>query len=104
MDHPESRRPISSQHAGLLRRVGALLRPVTKEGPAEQAAPTADDEAGVEALGERLERLEAVVEGLQDALYRQSRRQDERIDEIRRRTEPDEIARALSADARRRGL
>jgi hypothetical protein len=104
MDHPDPARPISSQHAGLLNRVGGLLRPVVK--PRRPAAPEvgARAEAGVEELRERVDRLETVVEGLQDALYRQSVREDTRINEMRRRTEPDEMARALSEDARRRGL
>ncbi|HEX4804811.1 MAG TPA: hypothetical protein VFU94_02825 [Conexibacter sp.] len=51
-----------------------------------------------------MERLESVVEGLQDAVYRQARQHDAAIAELRERTDPAEIARALSADARRRGL
>jgi len=55
-------------------------------------------------LAARVERLESVIEGLQDAIYRQAQQQDREIAELRRRTEPAEIARALSDDARRRGL
>jgi vacuolar-type H+-ATPase subunit I/STV1 len=55
-------------------------------------------------LEERLQHLEALVEGLQDALHRESMRHDERIAELERKTEPEELAKALSADARRRGL
>ncbi len=55
-------------------------------------------------LRDRVAELEAMVEGLQDALYRHSRQEDERIAELRHRTEPEEMARALSEDARRRGL
>jgi hypothetical protein len=62
------------------------------------------DRRRYEELRDRVERLESVVEGLQDALYRETQRQDERIAALHARTEPDEIARALSADARRRGL
>jgi hypothetical protein len=62
------------------------------------------DRRRYEELRDRVERLESVVEGLQDALYRETQRQDERITALHARTEPDEIARALSADARRRGL
>jgi len=58
----------------------------------------------VQDLQDRLERLERVVEGLQDALYSESRRQNDRVDELRTRIEPSEIARALSDDARKRGL
>jgi hypothetical protein len=52
----------------------------------------------------RLDALEAMVEGLQDSVDRQVRRQDERLDEMARRIAPDELARSLSADARKRGL
>lgn len=55
-------------------------------------------------LTARVERLESVVEGLQDAVYRQARQHDRDIAELRKRTEPAEVARALSAEARRRGL
>ena len=52
----------------------------------------------------RVRQLEAVVEGLQDALYRESERFDALIEALQRKTEPGEIAKALGDDARRRGL
>jgi hypothetical protein len=52
----------------------------------------------------RIERLEAVIEGLQDAIHRQAVLSDERLDELGRRIEPHQLARALSQDARKRGL
>lgn len=58
----------------------------------------------IDDIVERVDRLEALVEGLQDSVYREARRQDERMDELHARTEPAEIAKALSDDARRRGL
>jgi hypothetical protein len=58
----------------------------------------------IDSIVERLDRLEALAEGLQDSVYREARRQDERMDELHARTEPSEIAKALSDDARRRGL
>jgi hypothetical protein len=57
-----------------------------------------------EELHERLERLESVVEGLQDAVHRESVRHDELIEALQKRTDAAEMARALSDDARRRGL
>jgi uncharacterized coiled-coil protein SlyX len=56
------------------------------------------------AMDERLGHIEAALEDLQDALYRQSQREDERHAELRERTDPSRLARDLSADARRRGL
>jgi len=64
----------------------------------------ADLERRLRALDARIEHLEAALEGLQDALYRQAIREDENRAELRDRTDPERIARELSADARRRGL
>jgi hypothetical protein len=55
-------------------------------------------------LVERVERLESVVEGLQDAMHRESVRHDQQIEALQAKTEPAELARALSEDARKRGL
>lgn len=55
-------------------------------------------------LIQRVDALEAMVEGLQDSVDRQARRQDERINELARRLEPEQLARAISDDARERGL
>jgi hypothetical protein len=80
-----------------------MLRP-DATAPLHAPDVPAVEQASLEDLRARVDALEGLVEGLQDALYRQSRHEDERIDELRRRLEPDELARALSADARRRGL
>jgi hypothetical protein len=48
--------------------------------------------------------MEGALEDLQDALYRQARREDETRADLHKRTEPKRIAKELSADARRRGL
>jgi hypothetical protein len=58
----------------------------------------------VETLETRVEHLEAELEGLQDALYRRARVEDQQIDDLRRRTAPEQLARDLSEDARKRGL
>jgi hypothetical protein len=55
-------------------------------------------------LEERVSHLEALVEGLQDAVHRDSVRHEERMSELERKTEPAELAKALSDDTRRRGL
>jgi hypothetical protein len=55
-------------------------------------------------LESRVEHLERELEGLQDAVYRQARLEQEHIGELRRRTEPEQMARELGEDARRRGL
>jgi hypothetical protein len=58
----------------------------------------------VESLERRVADLEGLVEGLQDAVHREWKRHDEQAAELKRKTEPGRIARALSEDARRRGL
>jgi hypothetical protein len=55
-------------------------------------------------LEQRVTHLESMIEGLQDAVHRDSRRTHEELEDLRRRTEPSEISRALSRDARERGL
>ena len=57
-----------------------------------------------QSLEQRVAHLEAMIEGLQDAVHRESQRTHEQLDELRHRTEPSEISRALSRDARERGL
>jgi hypothetical protein len=58
----------------------------------------------VETLDVRVAHLEAELEGLQDAVYRRAVLEDEQVDELRRRTAPEQLARDMSDDARRRGL
>jgi hypothetical protein len=74
---------------------------------AADATPKAPDtrhERRIEVLEGRVDQLEALLEGLQDAVHRGSVREGERIDALEKRTEPSEISRALSRDARERGL
>jgi len=81
-------------------------RAVARLGVRRKARRSADRPSDAEfaAIDERLKALEAMVEGLQDALYRQAVHHDSRIDDLTRRIAPEELARSLSADARKRGL
>jgi hypothetical protein len=74
-----------------------------RSGPAaiESSSPDVGWEHRVEA---RIEHLETALEGLQDALYRHEVLDKENISELHRRMDPEQIARDLSRDARRRGL
>ena len=67
----------------------------------EPASAPAHDQ---QALVARLDRLEKMVEGLQDSVDRETRRHDDRMDELARKLEPSELVRALSEDARKRGI
>jgi uncharacterized coiled-coil protein SlyX len=64
----------------------------------------ASSERRLESLEERVAHLEGLLEGLQDAVHRESMRRDEEAARLERRTAPREVARALSEDARKRGL
>ena len=55
-------------------------------------------------IQKRLAHLEAELEGLQDAVHRESVRQDKQIHSLIESTQPAAVARALSDDARRRGV
>lgn len=72
------------------------------DAPSASRAPEVAEQ--VAALESRVQHLEAALEGLQDAVHRRAVIEDEHIDELRKRTEPGQIARDLSRDARRRGL
>jgi hypothetical protein len=55
-------------------------------------------------LEHRLEHLEAAFEGLQDAVHRDAVREKQQLDELRRSTQPETMARSLNDSARRRGI
>jgi hypothetical protein len=69
-----------------------------------QPAPKPGSPPHLEEIERRLVNLESALEGLQDAVYRESVRRNEQTAELRRRTTPAELARALSKNARERGL
>jgi predicted nucleic acid-binding Zn-ribbon protein len=70
-----------------------------------RTAKRADEDRGrLERVEKRLDHLEALVEGLQDAVHRDSMRHEERMSELERKTEPEALAKALSDDTRRRGI
>lgn len=56
------------------------------------------------ALEQRVGHLERLIEGLQDAVHRECVRTQRQLRDLDRKTEPDEITRALSRDARERGI
>lgn len=74
---------------------------IGRPGQAPQPVQQPEDLQG---LRQRLEHLEALLEGLQDAVHRDSVRHEERLAELERKAQPDLLAKALSEDARRRGF
>jgi len=74
----------------------------TLESRAAAERPSADAEiAGLKA---RVNELEQLVQGLQDSVHRESMRQSKRIAGIEAQIHPSVLGRALSEDARERGL
>ena len=67
-------------------------------------AAQGDWENRVVKLEARIEHLEAALEGLQDAVYRQAQLGEEKLEELRKRMEPEHLAIELAQDARKRGL
>jgi hypothetical protein len=61
-------------------------------------------EERIQAIEQRVRHLEALIEGLQDSTHRESVRQEKRIHALEKKTEPAEISRSLSRDARERGI
>jgi hypothetical protein len=78
-----------------------LRERVGKLAPARRSGLPPED---VQRLQQRVTHLEALVEGLQDAIHRDSTRHEERMSDLERKIEPESMAKALSDDARRRGL
>jgi hypothetical protein len=83
-----------------IRRVVASPRP---EPPPAGDGP-GPDPVRVSTLEARIAHLEQLLEGLQDSVHRESRRQDQRITELEAQIQPAALGEALSRDARVRGL
>jgi hypothetical protein len=58
----------------------------------------------LDSLERQVSNLEGLVEGLQDAVHRDAVRRDQDLAELRHQISPEALARALSDDARKRGL
>ena len=92
------------EREGLIARIRQIRR--TSAAADEQAMPSTSGLARDElrALEARIAHLEQVVQGLQDSVHRESTRLGKRIGELEARTQPAALGRAMSEDARQRGL
>lgn len=99
---PASAQPKEPTKITITRRVRRLWR--SREQRPNRPAPDVVWERRLATLEARSEHLELELEGLQDAVHRRAVHEDESIDELRSRTEPNQIARDLSRNARMRGL
>jgi tRNA nucleotidyltransferase/poly(A) polymerase len=97
-------RSVDPRVAAVAERVSRVWRRRSSGAAFETAVAEVDGDRRFEALEARIEHLETALEGLQDARYRHEVSDKESIGELRRRTDPEQMARDLSDDARRRGL
>ena len=98
-------RPSAHPHVDrLAERVSRLMHGRIGAAAIDSSSPDVGWEQRLERVEARIEHLETALEGLQDALYRHEVLNEETISELQRRMDPEQIARNLSQDARRRGL
>ena len=106
---PERRRTDRARR-GLFARVIERRRLENPPPPDEGAASHRGDrdadpqDARIAALECRLDHLESLLEGLQDAVHRDSARHEREIRDLEERTAPAEISRSLARHDRERGL
>lgn len=71
---------------------------------ADAQADEPTDAERIRALEDRVRYLETLVEGLQDSVHRESVRREKQINALESKTDPGAITRALSREARERGI
>ena len=101
-------RPSGSGRHGLLSRVLERRRLDEDPGEPQSGQPTRPDMSAADdriaELSRRIDNLEALVEGLQDAVHRDSQRRGQQIRELEARTDPAEMSRSLAKHSRQHGL
>jgi len=90
------------ERQGLIARIRQVRQGNALSGTRSSAA--GPDDRALRGLEQRVAHLEQLVQGLQDAVHREARRQDERLAEIEAQIQPGAMGKALSEDARNRGL
>lgn len=91
------------EREGLIARIRLIRR--TASTASETRRPAADPErAELHALEARITQLEQLVQGLQDSVHRESSRLGSRLGELEAQIQPAALGKALSEDARNRGL
>ena len=91
-------------HDGLIGRIRQLRRGSGEPDDATPTPPTGAGQDDLRALEARVTHLEQLVQGLQDSVHRESTRMSTRIGDVEARIQPAALGRALSDDARDRGL
>ena len=88
----------------LVARIRQLRRGFAAADEGGRAATSDSGQDALRALEARIAHLEQVVEGLQDSVHREATRLGKRVGELEARVQPAALGRALSEDARERGL
>jgi hypothetical protein len=84
-----------------IRQIRRVFADADERGRPGKSRPGQDELSALEA---RMTHLEALVEGLQDSVHRETARLDKRVAELEEQIQPAALGRALSDDARDRGL
>ena len=92
------------ERESLIARIRQLRRASADPDRHGRTATSGPGQDELRALEARIAHLEQVVQGLQDSVHRESTRLTKRIGELEARTQPAALGRALSEDARQRGL
>ena len=92
------------EHEGLIGRIRQLRRGGAQPNEPATAATSDPGQDALRALETRITHLEQLVQGLQDSVHRESTRLSRRLGEVEARIQPAALGRALSDDARERGL
>jgi hypothetical protein len=87
----------------LIARIRQIRHGTEAEQPGQSPSVNPEQDQ-VRALESRVAHLEQLVEGLQDSVHRESSRSAKRMAELETRMHPRALGKALSEDARARGL
>lgn len=88
----------------MVARIRQIRRAASSAAERAKSANAEPEPDRVGALEARITHLEQLVQGLQDSVHRDAVRQSKRIAELEAQIEPAALTRALSKDARDRGL
>jgi hypothetical protein len=92
------------EREGLIARIRQIRRAAANADEPASPPPGASKRNDLSSLEARIAHLEQMLQGLQDSVHRESTRQSARIAELEARIEPASIVKALSENARDRGL
>jgi hypothetical protein len=92
------------EREGLIGRIRQLRRGSAEPEEPAQAAAGGPGQDELRAFEARIRDLEELVQGLHDSVYRETSRLGKRLGDVEARIQPAALGRALSDDARERGL